>query len=396
MKSWYFSEQSYWPAWDQYMDNPRITTPSGAVDPDVANRLLNEYLDECMLCDELGLNIMVNEHHSALTCMSVSCMLTLGILAAKTKNVRLLALGIPVMGRMDPFRIAEEIAYVDTLSRGRLEIGLIKGSAFELFVSNSQPVGADKRFWESHDLIIEALKRRDGPFSWESENFNYRYVNVIPPCYQTPHPPVWQTTLSTKTAVRAAQLDYVVGITAVARAARESFPMYRKEYQRVHGRPAPLDRLAYLGYVSVADDEETAIERGQKILKFVETSEGIAQQFVYPPGLVPNEMTAQMIRAGKTVTHRSNTLPDGTPMSNPPTAREQIINNVLFAGTPDQVYEQIKTFYKSVGGFGNLLVQMGGTMTHEEIKDSLTLYARHVQPRLDELTASHKTLEEQH
>ena len=95
---------------------------------------------------------------------------------------------------------------------------------------------------------------------------------------------------------------------------------------------------------------------------------------------------ARILKAGETGTHRAKTLPDGTPMSNPPTAREQIVNSVVFAGTPDQVYEQIKRFYDSVGGFGHILMQMGGTMTHEEIKDSLTLYARHVEPRLRGLT----------
>ena len=76
-------------------------------------------------------------------------------------------------------------------------------------------------------------------------------------------------------------------------------------------------------------------------------------------------------------------------LSNPPTPREQILNNVLFAGTPDQVYQQIKTFFESVGGFGHLLVQAGGTMSHEEICDSLRLYATEVQPRLTELTKRH-------
>ena len=76
-------------------------------------------------------------------------------------------------------------------------------------------------------------------------------------------------------------------------------------------------------------------------------------------------------------------------MSNPPTPQEQIINHVLFAGTPDQVYNQIKAFYDSVGGFGQLLVQLGGTMTHEEICDSLSLYATEVMPRLEALTKSH-------
>src|SRR3978361_1165944 len=234
MQSWYFSEQSYYPAWNR-PGRPKITSPSEAVDSEIAHRLLQDYIAECVLCDELGLNIMVNEHHASYTCMSVSCMLTLGILAAQTKNARLLALGVPLLNRMDPVRIAEEIAYVDTLSRGRLEVGLIKGSPFELFISNAHPVTSNQRYWEAHELILAALAARSGPISWESENFNYRYVNVIPPCYQRPHPPMWLTTLSTNTAVDAARRDYVVGITAVARAARQSFPLYRSEYQKVHG-----------------------------------------------------------------------------------------------------------------------------------------------------------------
>jgi alkanesulfonate monooxygenase SsuD/methylene tetrahydromethanopterin reductase-like flavin-dependent oxidoreductase (luciferase family) len=386
MKSWYFSEQSYWPAWSLLPDNPKITAPSGIVDPEIAATLLEEYIEQCVLCDELGLNIMVNEHHASYTCMSVSCMLTLGILAARTKRARLLALGVPIMSRMEPHRIAEEIAYVDLISRGRLEVGLIKGTPFELYISNSDPVEAGDRYWEAHDVIIAALKARNGPISWESRNFQYRYLNIIPPSYQNPHPPIWLTTLSTSTAVRAATLGYVLGITAVARAARESFPLYREQFRKVHGKPAPLDRFAYLGYVAVADDESVALERGRKILKFVEATEKISERFINPPGSLPHAANAEFIRTGKTSTHRTKTLPDGTPMSNPPTAREQIANSVLFAGTPDQVFEQIKVFYDSVGGFGNLLVQMGGTMAHEEIKDSLRLYARHVHPKLEKLS----------
>ena len=119
MKSWFFSEQSYYPAWDN-LGTSKITAPSSAVDTDHAHRILKDYIAECVLADDLGLNIMVNEHHASYTCMSVSCMLTLGILANATRKARLLALGIPILSRMDPFRIAEEIAYVDVLSRGRL------------------------------------------------------------------------------------------------------------------------------------------------------------------------------------------------------------------------------------------------------------------------------------
>ena len=383
MESWYFSEQSYNPAWDKVPGSPRITPPSGAVDPEIAHNILNEFIAECVLADQLGLNIMVNEHHGAYTCMSVSCMLSLGVLATQTKNARLLALGVPVLNRMDPYRIAEEIAYVDVLSRGRLEVGLIKGSTFELYASNQNIARSVDRYWEAHDLVVTALSRRDGSFSWESPNFNYRNVNVIPRCYQDPHPPMWLTSLSTGTARDAARRGYVLGITAVARAARASFPIYRGEYLKTHGKPAPDDRFAYLGYVAVARDEKTALDRGQKILKFVEVSERISPNFINPPGSLPPADNARFLRARETVTHRTKVLPDGTPMSVPPTAREQVLNSVLFAGTPDQVYEQITRFSESVGGFGHMLVQMGGTMTHEEIKDSLTLYGTEVAPRLN-------------
>ena len=389
MQSWYFSEQSYAPAWDEPV-SPKVTAPSNLVDPEVAHRLLNEYIAECKLADELGMNIMANEHHAAYTCMNVSCLMTLGIVASHTRRARLLALGVPVTNRMDPYRIAEEAAFVDTLSRGRLELGLIKGSTFELYMSNSNPVTAHARYWEAHDLIVAALAKKDGPISYEGEHYNYRYMNVIPPCYQQPVPPIWMTTLSTRTAREAAQRGYVIAITAVARAARACFPAYREEYQKVHGRPAPLDRLCYLGQVVVARDEATALERARKLLRFNETSDRIDARFITPPGVIPPSDSARLLKAGATTTHRNKTLPDGTPMSNPPTPREQIINNVLFAGTPDQVYQQIKGFYDTVGGFGNLLVQMGGPMTHEEIRDSLTLYGTEVMPRLQALTAAHQ------
>jgi len=382
MEFYYFSEQSYHPAWTEVDGPPKITAPSRPVDPVKAHALLQEFIEECELADSLGINIMVNEHHATYTCMSVSCLLTLGILAARTKNVRLLALGVPILNRMDPYRIAEEIAYVDTLSGGRLDVGLIKGTAFEMYLSNAAPVGSTERFWEAHDVILTALTALDGPVSWQGENFEYRYMNVIPRCYQQPHPPIWMTTLSTQTARDAAKRGYVLSIPANAKAARRAFPIYREIYQAEHGKPAPADRLAYLGYVAVAQTEEKAMELGRKLLHFPEASERIEERFIAPPGAFDVATNVEFLKAGSVVTHRFKVLPDGTPMSNPPTAREQIINKVLFAGTPDQVYHQICELYDDLGGIGNFLVQMGGTMSSPEIKESMALFASDVMPRL--------------
>src|SRR6201996_7798839 len=132
MRCWYFSEMAYHPAWETGLarGSLRVVLPSSNFDPPTAHGLLTRYLDEIALCDEVGLDIMVNEHHSTATCMTVSVPMALAIIARETKRARLLSLGTPIANRPDPVRVAEEMAWLDVLSGGRLEMGLVKGGAY--------------------------------------------------------------------------------------------------------------------------------------------------------------------------------------------------------------------------------------------------------------------------
>ena len=127
-----------------------------------AHRLLHRYLDEFALCDEVGLDIMVNEHHSTATCMTVSVPMALAVIARETKKARLLTLGNPIANRPDPVRVAEEMAWLDVLSGGRLEMGLVKGAPYEIAPANSNPARLMRRYWEAHDLILKALSTTTG------------------------------------------------------------------------------------------------------------------------------------------------------------------------------------------------------------------------------------------
>ena len=72
MRVWYFSEMAYHPAWEEGLKRGslRVVLPNSNYDPQVGHGLLNRYLDEFALCDEVGLDIMVNEHHSTSTCLT--------------------------------------------------------------------------------------------------------------------------------------------------------------------------------------------------------------------------------------------------------------------------------------------------------------------------------------
>jgi len=183
MRVWYFSEMAYHPAWEQGLKRGslRVVLPNSNFDPEVGHGLLNRYLDEFALCDEVGLDIMVNEHHSTATCLTVSVPMALAIIARETKRSRLLSLGTPIANRPDPVRVAEELAWLDVLSGGRFEMGLVKGAPYEIAPANSNPANLMRRYWEAHDLILKAMSTTDGPFNWEGEFFHYRNVNIWPP-----------------------------------------------------------------------------------------------------------------------------------------------------------------------------------------------------------------------
>src|SRR6266480_736842 len=152
--------------------------------------------------------------------------MALAILARETKRSRLLSLGTPIANRPDPVRVAEEMAWLDVLSGGRLEMGLVKGAPYEIAPANSNPANLMRRYWEAHDLILKAMSTTDGPFNWEGEFFHYRNVNIWPRPLQQPTPPVWMTGLSVETGRMAAERGHVVGTLLSLSAAGPMFEAY--------------------------------------------------------------------------------------------------------------------------------------------------------------------------
>ena len=175
-------------------DSVRASLPNRYCDPKVAADLFEEVIDEFLLCDDLGLNVLAIEHHAGINSLLGANPLLVGILARQTRQVRILSLGTLISVRKDPVRVAEEYAMADVMTRGRLEIGFVKSGGSEMASGNANPIGIVDRFWEAIDLILKTLSHRDGPFSWEGKYFTHRHVNIWPGPWQQPHPPLWAAT----------------------------------------------------------------------------------------------------------------------------------------------------------------------------------------------------------
>ena len=161
MRVYQFTEQAYYPTWNDHSGSLRVILPNRKCDPHIAADLFHRYYDEWQLCDELGLDIMLNEHHQTATCMSSTVVVGLAVLSRITKKARLLVLGYPIGHRPDPLRVAEELSTIDVISRGRLDMGFIKGIPYEIPASNRNPIELMDRFWEAHDFIIKAMTTHD-------------------------------------------------------------------------------------------------------------------------------------------------------------------------------------------------------------------------------------------
>ena len=63
--------------------------------------------------------------------------------------------------------------------------------------------------------------------------------------------------------------------------------------------------------------------------------------------------------------------------------------DTVFAGTPDDVFGQIRDFSARMGGLGHLLFfGQGGFLDHKDTAENIRLFGREVAPRLKDLEAA--------
>jgi alkanesulfonate monooxygenase SsuD/methylene tetrahydromethanopterin reductase-like flavin-dependent oxidoreductase (luciferase family) len=375
-----------------YFENNRVSTPNSFFDPDYGYELYKKCYDIYAAADDLGLDVMVNEHHSTATCLNSVMPLSMAILARETKNARILTLGNPMAHRADPVRVAEEMATVDVISRGRTDIGFVRGVPQEVLAVNSSAVDMKSRMWEAIDLVVKAWTANDGPFNWEGEHFHHRQVNIWPRPYQQPHPPIWSPTLNPGSAGELADRDYVVATLGGGKYGYKAiFDNYRARYTERTGESAPLERFALGPQIYVGSSNQEADDEGLRLQAWYREAGRHYFQYTDVPAYMPASTRAKLLRvkaqgldpwqfarpAGPT----SPTLAEMATM--PMSAMTDA--GYMIVGDADRVFEQLRDLFDFVGGFGSLLGMVHyWTMTLDSAVKSMQRFAKDVMPRFIE------------
>jgi alkanesulfonate monooxygenase SsuD/methylene tetrahydromethanopterin reductase-like flavin-dependent oxidoreductase (luciferase family) len=283
----FFTERAYHavPEDEVFKRRSFFGVPNKFFDAPTGARLLNEYIDEKIICDELGFDgLMLNEHHGTPFCMGAVMDVEAAVLARATKRAKIVLLGNPIPTVANPLRMAEELAMIDMISGGRLVPGWVRGAGSEQLANNANPAYNREYFDEAHDLIIAAWTK-PGPFRWEGKHFHYRFVNpwVLP--LQKPHPPIWIPGLiSPETVKWCAEHRYpYVALATLMGPTLEMFNMYAKRAAEL-GYQAGPENFGYLQPVFCADTDEKAEELGKNFLFGGGFAHFARPEWMFPPG----------------------------------------------------------------------------------------------------------------
>lgn len=129
-------------------------------------------------------------------------------IAARTRSIRV-GLGVLLLPLGNPIRIAEEIATLDHICGGRLDLGVGRGTFPEHHDAFNSPYPESRgRFEEYLEIILKAWTT--DVFSFAGEHYQCRDLAVRPKPYQKPHPPLRVGITSAETFPIIGRMGYPV------------------------------------------------------------------------------------------------------------------------------------------------------------------------------------------
>jgi alkanesulfonate monooxygenase SsuD/methylene tetrahydromethanopterin reductase-like flavin-dependent oxidoreductase (luciferase family) len=161
-------------------------------------------VEQAGLADRLGLDLVwFTEHHFVADGYLPAFQPVAGAVAATTRKVRI-SNDVALLPLYHPLRLAEELAVLDQLSWGRMELGVGMGYVPEEFRAFGRSVQNRVSLMEEG---LEILRQAwgDGPVRIDGKRYRIDGVEVFPKPFQPGGPPLWIAAMKRGGALRAAR-----------------------------------------------------------------------------------------------------------------------------------------------------------------------------------------------
>jgi len=226
-----------------------------------SKQVINNSIEQTVVAEQAGFDTAwYAEHHFNNYSLSPSPLMTVAHAAAKTSRIRL-GTAVCILPLYHPARFLAEVGFVDTVSNGRLELGVGSGyQEFEFERFGVQIAESGAIFNEFLDLIPKGLTQKI--FEHDGEFLKMPPSSIAVRCLQDPMPPLWITSGNPVTLGRGVRENHNLFVTALLKG-NDAIAELRGRLEKVaedNGRD--LDRDVKFGFLrcGYASDNNAEID----------------------------------------------------------------------------------------------------------------------------------------
>jgi alkanesulfonate monooxygenase SsuD/methylene tetrahydromethanopterin reductase-like flavin-dependent oxidoreductase (luciferase family) len=162
-------------------------------------------IEQAVHAEQLGFEtVWFTEHHFLPDGYLPAFQPLAGAIAARTSKIRI-STDIAILPLYHPLRLAEEMAVLDNISGGRMELGVGMGYVPIEFEAYGVPF-VNRVSMTEEAIEILRLAWADEPFSYSGKRYRIPRVDVHPKPVQPGGPPLWVAAMRRPGALRAARL----------------------------------------------------------------------------------------------------------------------------------------------------------------------------------------------
>jgi alkanesulfonate monooxygenase SsuD/methylene tetrahydromethanopterin reductase-like flavin-dependent oxidoreductase (luciferase family) len=339
-------------------------------DPAEDGRVIDETLAEARLSDELGVEVLwLAEHHFDGNCAYVDPVVFAAALATATRRCRI-GFAVVQTSLHHPTRLAEQLALIDHISKGRLIVGLGRGTAYNIYDYQGYGIDheeAQSRFEEAEAVMLRAWTQEALEHHGKYWNLNIPILRPRP--YTKPHPPVLRGASGEASMVELAR----AGRPFLMNVQSNETTRHRMELYRKTMREAGFDDEAIRRNV-----EQCWIWRNV----FVAETDAEAERIAVPAFKKMQEHRASL--RNRVYAEQGLRIKAENPAA--PAARIDP-RHALICGSPATVAEALSEV--DAIGVGGVIAQFRlGPMAHAEACASLTLFMQKVAPQFRAMRAA--------
>lgn len=371
-------------------DSAWVTPPAHLLDPRKVGETYRMFIRLMQLADRVGFDgLTVNEHHQTPLAMTPSPNLLAASLASTTTNAAITVVGNSLALYNPPTRVAEEYAYLDCLSGGRLAAGFVLGTPMDsVFAYGMPPAEVRDRFEEARQLILRAWTEPK-PFSFNGKYNKLRYVNIWPRPIQQPMP-IWVPGGggSVETWDLVIEHDYCYGHLSFS-GLYSSKPLVDSFWEYVDKRGGTMNphRIAFTQIVCIANTDAEAEKNYYEAVRYFHRSAAPAPGFLNPPGYTTIKSTKFMADLAKV--SRSRLTPEDRIRAGRGEMSfwEYDEKGYIIAGTPQRVRQRLRELITDLR-IGQLIATPHmGNVCEEVAAENTRLFGIEVAPYLRDLWA---------